>query len=117
MHIGRSYKLAEFLDWTRRDVYTLILFGIVPVVGYQIGDQKWLGIPWTVVALLGTATAFIVGFKNLQTYNRAWEARQIRKVGSSPHGRLVGGGDVALALVLGVVALLALTPVLRTAND
>ena len=35
------------------------------------------GIPWTVVLLLGTATAFIVGFKNLQTYNRAWEARQI----------------------------------------
>ena len=77
MHVGRSYKLVEFLDWTRRDVYTLILFGIVPVVAYQIGDQKWLGIPWTVVALLGTATAFIVGFKNLQTYNRAWEARQI----------------------------------------
>jgi putative membrane protein len=39
--------------------------------------MKWLGIPWTVVALLGTATAFIVGFKNLQTYNRTWEARHI----------------------------------------
>jgi putative membrane protein len=39
--------------------------------------MKWLGIPWTVVALLGTATAFIVGFKNLQTYNRTWEARPI----------------------------------------
>ena len=77
MHIGKSYKLLEFLDWTRRDAYMLILLGILPVIGYQIGDQKWLGIPWTVVALLGTATAFIVGFKNLQTYSRAWEARQI----------------------------------------
>jgi len=55
----------------------LTVLGIVPVLGYQIANQKWLGIPWTVVALLGTATAFIVGFKNLQTYNRAWEARQI----------------------------------------
>src|SRR5688500_14082861 len=27
--------------------------------------------------MLGTATAFIVGFKNVQTYNRTWEARQI----------------------------------------
>jgi ion channel-forming bestrophin family protein len=27
--------------------------------------------------MLGTATVFIVGFKNLQTYNRTWEARQI----------------------------------------
>ncbi len=29
------------------------------------------------MALLGTATAFLVGFKNTQTYNRTWEARQI----------------------------------------
>ncbi len=77
MHTGKSYKLSEFLNWTRRDIYVLIVLGVVPVVAYQIGNIKWLGIPWTVVALLGTATAFIVGFKNVQTYNRTWEARQI----------------------------------------
>ena len=77
MHTGKSYKLSEFLNWTRRDTYVLIVLGVVPVVAYQIGNIKWLGIPWTVVALLGTATAFIVGFKNVQTYNRTWEARQI----------------------------------------
>jgi putative membrane protein len=77
MHIGKSYSFSEFLDWTRRDIYVLIVLGAVPVVAYEIGDLKWLGIPWTVVALLGTATAFIVGFKNIQTYNRTWEARQI----------------------------------------
>ena len=77
MHTGQSYKLFEFLDWTRRDIYVLIVLGVVPAVAYQTGNMKWLGIPWTVVALLGTATAFIVGFKNLQTYNRTWEARHI----------------------------------------
>jgi ion channel-forming bestrophin family protein len=77
MHTGKSYKLSKFLIWTRRDIYVLIVLGVVPVVAYQIGNIKWLGIPWTVVWLLGTATAFIVGFKNLQTYNRTWEARQI----------------------------------------
>jgi ion channel-forming bestrophin family protein len=77
MHTGTSYKLSEFLTWTRRDLSVLMVLGVVPVVAYQIGHLKWLGIPWTVVALLGTATAFIVGFKNVQTYNRAWEARQI----------------------------------------
>src|SRR5262245_16874127 len=77
MHTGKSYKLSEFLIWTRRDIYVLIVLGVVPVVAYQIGNIKWLGIPSTVVALLGTATAFIVGFKNFQTYNRTWEARQI----------------------------------------
>jgi putative membrane protein len=77
MHTGRSYRLWEFLNWTRRELYILIVLAVVPVLAYQIGNLKWLGIPWTVVAMLGTATAFIVGFKNLQTYNRAWEARQI----------------------------------------
>ena len=77
MHTGKSYKLSEFLNWTRRDICVLIVLGVVAVVAYQIGNIKWLGIPSTVVALLGTATAFIVGFKNFQTYNRTWEARQI----------------------------------------
>src|SRR5688500_13961545 len=77
MHTGKSYKLFEFLAWTRRDIYRLIIIGAVPVVLYQMAGLKWLSIPWTVVALLGTATAFIVGFKNTQTYNRTWEARHI----------------------------------------
>jgi len=54
-----------------------LLLATIPTVLYQVFDIKWLTIPWPVVALLGTATAFVVGFKNLQTYNRTWEARQI----------------------------------------
>jgi len=77
MHSGKSYKFSEFLLWTRRNIYWLLLIGILPVVLYELAGLKWLAIPWTVVALLGTATAFIVGFKNTQTYNRTWEARQI----------------------------------------
>ena len=77
MHTGKSYELSEFLVWTRRSIYILTILGVVPVVLYQILGLKWLGIPWTAVALLGTATAFIVGFKDIQTYDRAWEARQI----------------------------------------
>lgn len=77
MHLGKSYKLSEFLIWTRRNIYWTLLLAIVPTILYQAFGFKWLVIPWTVVALLGTATAFIVGFKNTQTYNRTWEARQI----------------------------------------
>jgi putative membrane protein len=77
MHTGKSYKLSEFLLWTRRSILWLLLLGTIPTVLYQVFDVKWLSIPWPVVALLGTATAFIVGFKNVQTYNRTWEARQI----------------------------------------
>ena len=49
MHTGKSYKLSEFLDWTRRDIYVLIVLAVVPVVAYQVGNMKWLGIPLTVV--------------------------------------------------------------------
>ena len=77
MHIGSSYKLSEFLVWTKRSIYILLVLGIISVILYQLVGLKWLAIPWTVVALLGTATAFIVGFKNIQSYNRTWEAQQI----------------------------------------
>lgn len=77
MHSGKSYKLSEFLIWTRRNIYITLIISIIPVILYQVFGLKFIAIPWTVVALLGTATAFIVGFKNTQTYNRTWEARQI----------------------------------------
>jgi len=77
MYTGKSYNVSEFIYWTRRNIFWLFLLAIIPPVLYQVFEIKWLSIPWPVVALLGTATAFIVGFKNLQTYNRTWEARQI----------------------------------------
>jgi putative membrane protein len=77
MYTGKTYKVPEFIFWTRRSIFWLTILAIIPTVLYQVFDIKWLSVPWPVVALLGTATAFIVGFKNQQTYNRTWEARQI----------------------------------------
>lgn len=77
MYAGKSYKLSEFIIWTRKSIYRLTILAVIPVLLYEVLEIKWLGIPWTVVALLGTATAFIVGFKNTQTYNRTTEAQQI----------------------------------------
>jgi ion channel-forming bestrophin family protein len=77
MHIGKSYRLREFLIWTKRTIFLLVILGTVPVFLYQVVGLKWLAIPWPVVGLLGTATAFIVGFKNTMTYNRSLEAQQI----------------------------------------
>ncbi len=77
MHVGKSYKISEFLFWTRRNIFWLIVLGIIPVILYQLFDLKWLAIPFTIIGLLGTATAFIITFRNQETYNRTWEARQI----------------------------------------
>lgn len=77
MYIGKSYKLLEFVVWTRKSIYLLLIINIIPVVLYEIVGLKWIAISWTIVSLLGTAAAFIVGFKNTQTYNRTLEAQQI----------------------------------------
>ncbi|MGB3131872.1 MAG: bestrophin family ion channel [Saprospiraceae bacterium] len=77
MHIGNNYSTKEVLFWTRKDIYLLLVISSIPVVLYQIFDLKWIAIPWLPVALLGTAVAFMVGFKNNAAYDRTWEARKI----------------------------------------
>ncbi|SFQ04062.1 bestrophin family protein [Ralstonia sp. NFACC01] len=77
MHLGKSYSLFEFTLWSRRQLYASLACGSLPVLLYQFLGLKWLSIPVSVVVLLGTATSFIVGFRNVQTYGRALEAQQI----------------------------------------
>ncbi|NSL87673.1 bestrophin family protein [Chitinophaga solisilvae] len=77
MHIGNHYKIREFLVWTRGNIYWLVLIACIPTTLYYFFDCKWVAVPWVPVALIGTAAAFIAGFRNTQTYNRMWEARQI----------------------------------------
>lgn len=77
MHVGKSYRLTEFVVWTRRQIYALLLWSVVAVSLYYVLDVKWLAIPWIVVGLIGTAAAFIVGFHNVQTYSRTAEAQQV----------------------------------------
>lgn len=77
MKLAKSYTIVEYLLWTRRRIFVLCLLAIVPVGLYQIFGQKWIAAPWSVAVMLGTATSFILGFKNLQTYNRTHEALQV----------------------------------------
>ncbi|HEU5297727.1 MAG TPA: hypothetical protein VFU71_23325 [Burkholderiaceae bacterium] len=48
-----------------------------PMVLYRLLGQKWIALPWSLAVLLGTAASFIVGFKNVQTYNRTVEAQHV----------------------------------------
>ncbi|WP_295230093.1 bestrophin family protein [uncultured Chryseobacterium sp.] len=49
---------------------------LIALVFYFL-EWQWMIIPWVPVALIGTAEAFLVGFKNNQAYDRLWEARKI----------------------------------------
>ena len=77
MHAGRRFTLGEVIYWTRRDICLFTIVAAIPTALYYFLDVKWLVIPWVAIALVGTAAAFLIGFKNTQTYNRLWEARQI----------------------------------------
>lgn len=65
------------IRWTRRDIYKFVLIATIPVLLYTVFELKWLHLPWLPIALVGTAVAFLVGFKNNASYGRLWEARQI----------------------------------------
>lgn len=77
MNTSTHYKILHFIPWTRKHIYKMLLLSIIPTALFYFLGWPWLAIPWVPVALIGTATAFISGFKNTQTYNRTWEARQI----------------------------------------
>ncbi len=77
MNTGTHYKIQHFIPWTQGKILKMLLLSITPTALYYFAGWHWLAIPWAPVALTGIAAAFISGFKNTQTYNRTWEARQI----------------------------------------
>lgn len=77
MHVGQRYTLKEFIVWMRRDSYWVLSVVGIPTVSHAVLGWSWLSLPWVPIALIGTAAAFVVGFRNNATYARAWESRQI----------------------------------------
>ncbi|MEQ9297117.1 MAG: bestrophin family ion channel [Cyclobacteriaceae bacterium] len=77
MYTRRTYKAIELAVWTRFDTFRFLIIILAWVSAYYWLDMGWLRIPWTPVALIGTAVAFIIGFQNNATYDRIWEARKI----------------------------------------
>ncbi len=65
------------LRWTRGHVVLFLALATIPVLLYDVVGFKWLHVPWLPLSVVGTAVAFIVGFKNNASYDRLWEARKI----------------------------------------
>lgn len=77
MNSGNHYSFKEVVFWTRRDIFALLIVASIPTILYKVLGWTWLALPWLPIALLGTAVAFVVGFKNNASYDRMWEARRI----------------------------------------
>jgi putative membrane protein len=76
VYVGRHYSLREITRWTRREAIVFVLLGCVPPVLSLLGVNVAI-VPWAPLAVLGTAVAFVTGFKSNAAYGRLWEARQI----------------------------------------
>lgn len=77
MHIKKIYTTGEMMRWTRFETLTFVVIITLWVALYHFLDLKWIKIPWTPLAVIGTAVAFVIGFQNNSAYGRIWEARKI----------------------------------------
>ncbi len=77
MQTGHHYPAMQVLQWTRRDIVQHVCVATGITAAYALLGWRWLAIPWLPVALLGTAVAFLTGFKNNASYDRLWEARRV----------------------------------------
>ncbi|WP_223033696.1 bestrophin family protein [Hanstruepera marina] len=77
MFIKRIFPLKTVFIWSKRYIFLFLVLGIIPVFLFEVVGLKWLHVPWLPLGVLGTAVAFITGFKNNAAYDRLWEARKI----------------------------------------
>jgi len=77
MYTKKVYKAIDMARWTRYETLLFVVVGSLIVGAYQYLNLTWIRIPWTPLALIGTAVAFVIGFQNNSAYGRIWEARKI----------------------------------------
>ncbi len=77
MITSKIVGFKEVLNWTKVEIIIFIFIAAIPTILYDVLGYRWLAIPWLPVALVGTAVAFLIGFRNNASYDRLWEARKI----------------------------------------
>ncbi|HRD52469.1 MAG TPA: bestrophin family ion channel, partial [Flavobacteriales bacterium] len=76
--ITRDYlRLSTSLRYSWRNMLYSAICASAAFALVHSPIAPWLEVPITVVAILGTALAIILGFKNSSAYDRWWEARKI----------------------------------------
>lgn len=73
----KRYSVKDMVLWTRGETLIYLLYAAIITILYKVFGFTFLNVPWTPVALIGTAVAFMVGFQNNSAYGRIWEARMI----------------------------------------
>ncbi len=77
MYVKRNIQFRIIWSFGWFNVLQFTAISLIAVMLYRYVDCLWIAIPFLPVSLIGTATAFYIGFKNNSSYDRLWEARRI----------------------------------------
>jgi len=77
MYTKKKYSGRQMLVWTRRELRFFFITALIVAVLFEVLNLQFLQVPWTALALIGTAVAFLIGFQSNAVYGRLWEARKI----------------------------------------
>ncbi len=79
MYTRRNIRWSIVLAFALRRVVAFVAWGTIVVVLYTQLKSRGIdcSVPIAPLGTIGVAVAFYIGFKNNQSYDRAWEARKI----------------------------------------
>lgn len=77
MYVKKNFSLLNIIRFSGWHILWLAAWATIVTFGYEYLHYEWMNIPWTPIAVIGTAVAFYLGFKNNSSYDRLWEARKI----------------------------------------
>ncbi|MBV6646654.1 MAG: hypothetical protein KI790_14450 [Cyclobacteriaceae bacterium] len=77
MYTRKKYRGRDMIKWTRREIRFFLILSTTVAVLFEVAGLTWLQLPWTPLAMIGTAVAFLIGFQSNAAYGRIWEARKI----------------------------------------
>lgn len=77
MFVNKNFGFKNIWRFSGRHVIWLTAWNFAVAFFFWWTHWTWLAIPWLPIAVIGTAVAFYIGFKNNQAYDRLWEARKI----------------------------------------
>ena len=64
MYTKKVFPLKEIVLWTRYETIVFVIIAIIEVALFVYSDNI-IQFPFTPIALIGTAVAFIIGFQSL----------------------------------------------------
>jgi len=77
MIVRKYLSVRKILRFTWWKILILAAAGTGTAYLFVSCEQKWIALPMAPVAVLGTALAILLGFRNNSAYERWWEARRL----------------------------------------